>query len=418
MPSARALAWTFGASVAVAASIAAAVACLPDLKDLPVPPEGGAEAGNAGDAGDAAKRPPLCGNGIIDLDAGEACDPGEAGAVGCTNECTIDCFDGGGWIDPATDHCYALMPEGGNFMAATRACASVGGHVVSFASEMGEWSDVGSWTLAVGTAPFWVNLLRPPMAEAGTYFQYATVPSPGEPSEPGWAPFGACEGCYAHLRFPATDTSFPKLFAGEAAGECVGAVKDDLTWHSVICGDTLGIVCEREPPGSHAVQVSLPQGGTGWTFQVKATLDQGKHYLYDPIAMPAGSAAAFCRSYVDAAGGELVVFKSAEEREQVMAEILALPMQAPSELWIGLRRFYVDAGADAASVGPWLWEDGVPLGTVPGSVPPIPWGDQEPKAMGVARAYATPTTGNYDSELAHANDNDFGTQRAFVCEYQ
>src|SRR5262249_20415584 len=81
--------------VAAAAVLAWALvaACLPDLDVVVV----------SADGGDASGSGSVCGDGRIDPDAGEECDPGSGPPVGCAR-CKLQCDDDAG-IDPGSHHC-------------------------------------------------------------------------------------------------------------------------------------------------------------------------------------------------------------------------------------------------------------------------------------------------------------------------
>jgi hypothetical protein len=79
----------------------AIMSCLPDIS--PAKPAG---FDGGGEGGVVVVPPAQCGNGVIELDAGEQCDPGEAGAIGCSS-CQIACE--GGFVDDTSGHCYFAL---------------------------------------------------------------------------------------------------------------------------------------------------------------------------------------------------------------------------------------------------------------------------------------------------------------------
>src|SRR5487761_1596976 len=100
--------------VTIAASsglLGVVLACLPDLTVTPLPTD-------------------TCGSGVVDLARGEACDPGDAGATGCTATCAIDCE--GGAVDDASGHCYFWISGVDSYPLGKSKCSAAGGHVVSF----------------------------------------------------------------------------------------------------------------------------------------------------------------------------------------------------------------------------------------------------------------------------------------------
>ena len=399
--------------MAIASAVGVAVSCLPELAPL-----------TAEDAGDELydvpippPPMPLCGNGFIDSDAGdggEQCDPGSAGAKGCTDACTIDCFGDAGLVDPTTNHCYFVSTPGAGFDAditrgnADNRCEGSAAHVVTFVSD-DEVSEVIGWYRS--NANYWVGLMIPTTAPS---VQYVT---PLVTEEPGWAPDGACLGCFAHGRVP-TDTGF-FLAQPEAGLGCVIGVKDtSKPWYGETCFQTVArTICEREPPGTRA----FPCNVGNYCFDISATFGT-KHYLYSPLKLTASIAETTVCNVLGGDGGtsgtgSLVVFQSREEREQVWYVLNHLPggAVAPPEFWIGLSS---KQGADGGAITPlvWTWDDGEPLGSGTGG-PPIPWGDHEPKSTKPGYAYSADTAGNYDSQLAHAQDDFLNTQRPFVCQY-
>jgi hypothetical protein len=60
-----------------------------------------------------------CGNGIVD--PGEECDDPTPGNHGCTL-CKVDCGEAGAFKDPATSHCYWLLPKQVSFFVGEVSC--------------------------------------------------------------------------------------------------------------------------------------------------------------------------------------------------------------------------------------------------------------------------------------------------------
>jgi hypothetical protein len=306
--------------------------------------------------------PPLCGNGLIDRDAGEACDPGEAGAVGCTATCKIDCGDGG-LVDEATAHCYFLPAEQQrDYMNASMDCLMASAHPVTFTSPR-ELDVVAAWA-PTALPGFWIGFVK--SSDSAGYI----ADSPHD--EPGWEATN-CTGCYAAT----FDGGIPRSAAFDAgtATACVIAPavpklgdKPWLQWTCDAVGTGPRTVCEREPPGSST------QACNG-AFCVDLAFTHGaKRYLLFAQPATGDAAEAQCAQFP---GGLLVTLDSPEEREELWSEIASADPSI-TQIWIGL-------ALDADAGGSWTWSDGTPLGADGG--PPVPWGDKQPVDGGASRAY-------------------------------
>lgn len=362
---------SLGVTAGAAGSVAAAGACLPDLEVPPAVtvPESGVSSGSRG-----------CGDGLIETlddggDAGESCDPGEAGALGCS-ACRIACE---GTLDPVSGHCYFAVGAQSSYKAALAKCDERQAHVVTFSS-----ADEASFVAAVaGRDAYWVGLAYNG-AELGAY-------APANREEPGAAraeQSGPCPGCFGigldAGTFPASDSG---------AIDCVAA--EDERWTQVPCeSNSLVAICEREPVG-----LRMQSCAGGYCFTLPATAGR-KTYLLVVSMDTAEQAALTCASLE---GGALVRFDSREEREQLAHEIVArFPGEPALEFWIGLQR-------DGST---WSWGDGN------ASRPPV-WGDGEPSeaALGT-RAYVSISAGAvspYDTQLAHADKGPAEALR-YICE--
>jgi hypothetical protein len=360
------------------ASVGPLAACIANL------PPNGTSATNS-----AVSAESSCNDGYIDLAAGEECDPGpaagDAGLAGCSRDCKMQCP--GGFVWSGNNHCYALVAPAASTldMGATDQCATMGGHVVTFASDA-EFAAVAGNVVA---GSFWVGLepSTPPYASVVAY-------------EPGWSP--TCSGCYAFTPDP---TGALATFDGDAeagaAPECVvGATGADAgPWLAYPCsgGAALNVLCEREPVG-----VQSEQCDAGVCIDLVATAGS-KRYVYEDQPATPDDAAQACVVM----GGRLVMPDTRDEREQLWHELSKLTESpSPSSIWIGLAQ-PPDAGDS------WVWDDGQPLGARPS-----PWGDEEPLAISATtspRAYlehfATPPL---DDTLAR-NDGPI-TTLPFVCE--
>lgn len=357
-----------GPTLGVAAiALAAAGSCLPD-----VTVEGGAQA-----------RP--CGDGVVDLAAGEECDPGpdagEAGVVGCTGDCRVSCA---GVIDPTSRHCYFAGPPTARLQAGRDGCGGQRAHLVTFAS-VDELAFVDRRVLGdSGAALEWVNLDRVDVDGAAEWHTDTTAA--------GWS--GACPGCFA--KAPPEAGAFPNSDGG-LGGACVlWARAYPYSWLSIPCDvgafAQLATVCEREVVGA----LSRPCDG-GACLAVPTTAAD-RTYLYAATPRAWSDAASACGAIAGPTGpGRLFVPRSAEEREEVTRAVAA----KGASFWIGLSR----AG------GAWTWADGKALTSL---VYPLPWGDQAPEATGTA-AWVAADPNRYDVGLAHAGDA--ATARPFVCAF-
>src|SRR5579859_1656065 len=217
-----------------AGSVEMAGACIPDLPPDQMVPSPVANRG-------------ICGDGYIDLDAGEQCDPGvpDSATPGCSNRCTVTC-SGLKWS--VNDHCYELtlgllssLPD----QASARCAGFRGlGHVVTFASAR-ELDAVTRYLADADAGPFWVGLWQ-------AQDRFNSV----NPYEPGWSP--ACPGCYAHTQDPkAPLPRSPETLADPKALACVEGLLDSAKgpWVQYPCSGTdagLRVVCEHEPEGVHS----------------------------------------------------------------------------------------------------------------------------------------------------------------------
>ncbi len=349
------------ASFGVGAWIASA--CVPDLQTVQLT---------------ARPASPLCGDGFIDRDAGEACDPGEAGAVGCTSTCQIECGDAG-FVDPATEHCYFVPSDPQrDYPNASMDCEMAAAHAVTFGSPR-EFDLVAAWA-ETKLPGIWIGFVK--SSDSPGY----AADSPQD--EPGWESTN-CTGCYAATNATGgIDRS--ALFDAATSTDCVMAPDvphlGDAPWQEWPCDPTSTgprTVCERAPPGLS----SEPCNGA---FCVDLAFTHGtKSYLL--FAQPTGpdDAAALCAQFP---GGLLVTLDSPEEREELWAEIAGVDPSI-TQVWIGLAQ-------DGDAGGAWTWSDGTPLGLDGG--PPLPWGDKQPVDGGGTRAYLQrlPTEDVVDNQLA------------------
>jgi hypothetical protein len=361
-----------GGSLVVAAAVATVLSCLPDLPaDAPLPPPA---------------APTGCGDGIIDFEAGEECDPGPEYAAGsvCSSNCKVICA-GLKW--PLNDHCYELEPAAKSLTTtAEQVCNTHGGsHVVTFASES-ELAATVEYVRnnSLAASDFWVGL------DVASYRFYSSV----APDEPGWSP--QCPGCYAHTNDPNAPLHLPK--GVEAGAGCViGTLLANGTtvpqWDQHPCdGALVHVLCEREPVGTHL----RPCIDAGVACMELVFTAGEKRYVYVSQELPADEAQAYCASLGD--GGTLVVFESRDEREQLWHELAPL---SPGAIWIGL------ATDDA---GVWTWDDG----TRSDAGYPSAWGVGQP-AADAGRALMQTDPYAVDNTLA-ISTTALGDSRPFVCQ--
>lgn len=332
----------------------ACAACLPELTAVRGPVDGGEEAATIVTGG--------CGDGFIDDDAGESCDPGDASAASCT-DCNVRCP--GGKVDPESGHCYYLA-EAGTYQQAILACA--GGHVVTLESDR-EAAIVDGLT----SSPYWVGVSY--QAAIGGYRAEVTT-------EPGFPADGGCTGCYVR-----------SLERSDGGTDCV--VARDGGWSLSACDPTTAtVVCEREAPGQRSFYCQGP-----WCSTIPFTLNAKRYLLYlDTAARTAEDAARECAQYE---GGRLVTFDSREERAQLVREIIrVLGEEAPTfTAWIGV----------ASDGGTWTWDDGT---VVDDAGRPSPWGAGQP-STNAGRAFIRIGPAFFDSQLAQTGED---VPRPFICQ--
>lgn len=355
-----------GVFVLALAALSVPLACLPDL--------GAARAGEDG----SIPTTTACGDGIIATlddggDAGESCDPGDA--AGCEG-CQIKCE---GRLDPASGHCYFVAGVRSKYSDAVVACSPTNAHVVTVDSQ-GEAKLVDDLAADAG---YWIGLDY--QSGAGGYR------TPDGVNEPGWPTASSnpntCSGCFGFGLDGGGFLSAPGVDAGPA---CVAA--SGGSWFSVPCTDTASrtTICEREPAGQRGYYCGGPT-----CFTLPATAGQ-KVYVLFTSATPADAALAACREYQN---GNLVMFDSREEREQLARELRAELSDVLRTYWIGL----------APVAGGYAWDD-------QSTTRIMPWGDNQPSASTVGRAFLR-FTENYDTALVATDDPPNAAEpRPFVCQ--
>jgi Lectin C-type domain len=334
----------------------------------------------------------VCGDGVIDLDAGEQCDPGPGAAAddsgvavaGC-KACRIEC-PGFVWDN---HHCYhveqnAWTLQSGN-VSASGLCQGATSHVVTFASN-DERNAVTTYLASVSeSSPFWVGLNPDPGNPSSNSPSYSTVLGL---FEPGWA--AQCPGCYAGWDAGSALPLFPGVPDGGAG--CVIASPDpSQPWEQYPCSVSVPLrrslvdpqtVCEREPVGKRSspcqagICIDLPR-----THGAKSYV-----YLESPVSADDANSACLAIS------GRLVVLQSPEEREQLWRELSQLTVP-PYAIWIGLSL----VGNCRAPRPRWSWDDGTPDDQYPSE-----WGERQPARCLSSRAFLLHQSGA-DDTLAHSD---------------
>jgi hypothetical protein len=339
-------------------------ACIPDLPpdglaaaadgSTPdaIPDEGAATEGGSPDSASASH----CGNGMIELELNEQCDPGgalgDAGTAFCSPSCQMLCPDGG-FLWSSNDHCYTLAGESPSLPEAGTLCSP--GHVVTFASD----DEFEAVTGALGSSDdggpysFWVGMRAHLLGD--NHYDAVVVPR----YEPGWSP--DCSGCYARATGDGGD--FAHNDAGNG-GDCVRSRASPSVpyWEKSAClgAPKMRVICEHEPEEARL----LPATTGLFYFDLVSTYGK-KSYVYDDL-MPVteANAEATCVSH----GGTLVILQSRDEREQLWKQ---LSQTSATRVWIGL------ATSDAG----WAWDD--EAGADPDASPSA-WAIGEPSPLGPA----------------------------------
>jgi cysteine-rich repeat protein len=161
-----------------------------------------------------------CGNGVVEPEAGEACDDGNRlSGDGCSSDCKqVECFDEESYFDPISQHCYWRDRRVTSRTEAIARCAERGGYLFRW-STFGERDQVYRATLQSVGGRVWIGL----QSRSGTWTW-----DDGKPADPSMLPWGSRE--------PSGD------------GPCVEwRQAGDL--NDIPCTENRDFVCEREPPG-------------------------------------------------------------------------------------------------------------------------------------------------------------------------
>lgn len=338
-----------------------ALSCLPDV-DIPTP-----------------LAPNACGDGVVQYSLGEECDPGDAGAVGCSSACRLACD--GGVLDPWTRHCYFSTTPTNTLANARQLCSTAGGHLVTFASYT-ELGFVTDHVLDGGIG--WLDLERVDNEGGVPFFQT------DDNREPGWRggllPQQNCTGCYAKNSNPLAG-KFPVPDGGIDGRGVIFGSDIQTTWFAVpldVDPLRLAVICEREVPGR-----LIGPCDAGTCVQLSTTSADS---LYVVVTTPArySDAKMTCINF----GARLVVLQNAEEREGLTRALAG----AINDVWIGL----------ATQADTWMWADGTPTKAYD------PWAQGEPGKADGGAAYLHIDDAVYDTRLAHADA--LASMHPFVCE--
>jgi hypothetical protein len=355
-------------------ALAVAFACLPDLEVAVVPTA-------------------TCGDGVVDLEQGEACDPGDAGTpvVGCAPTCQIDCE--GGAIDPLSNHCYFWIDGVDSILEAITDCNNANAHLVSFV-DLQELQFVVSNGRNLPGAPdsgaTWLALTKGQLDDAGIQ-TYLTL---GGVDLPGWS--ASCAGCFALA--DGGDADLP--LGGASPQDCVNwrrSTTASFTQGVCTLTTTGPILCEREPAGAFASPCD--DASSDLCIEVPRTFAALPHkkYVFVSRAVDFANAASDCITR----GGMLAHFESSAEREEVIGEIVnVVGDQQVFNVWIGLS--FDDEG------GAWTWLDGTPATAVP------LWADGEP-SMSSGAASIEIDRDRFDTRLAQAQDP--ASTNGYVCQF-
>ncbi len=319
---------------------------------------------------------PVCGNGLIEYDAGEECEPnGSTNDHACV-DCKVVCS---GYKSPTSLHCYYVPSQRANtVLAAQGACRG------------------GSELIHLGSGPEHNALVENLIVDGGSLgpFYVALQEVTGEKLQPRWEPLVAgvpgwgpgCPACYAGgllLMKGRTD--------GGTAGECgcstqCAAASGVGPIVPIGCrldaGQNLRVVCERTPPGRHAAECDA-----GTCIVIASTHDH-KRYTLVRRDVTGADAVAAC----GAIGASLATFKTHGEREEIAQAITELGSDT-FKFWIGLEK----RGSG------WFWQDGVAESDFDAHVPVFASTVEMNDAKEGDRALITVTTGQplLDNGLAH-----------------
>jgi hypothetical protein len=286
----------------------------------------------------------------------------------------MTCINGAAtsFLDPASNHCYFVVPGGASTSVddSAQACAAAAAHLVQIVSDR-EMGVVASGSPYDG---YWIGLRKAVLSASYTPVDTTTI-------EPGWT--STCSGCYG------------RIDADAGGFECLTASKvADADWSHMGCTQKPGsgkvTLCEQEPPGHR----TAPCMGDKVCFSVPSTLagvvgGKTKRYVFVPSVITYADAVQTCGKL----GASLLVYDSREEREEVAAAVASMA----TDFWLDLDRDK-DAG--------WTWDSGLDASEV--------WGTNEPITRNGTHAYVVIGPGKLDSELAHvAGDSE---QHYVICQ--
>ena len=323
---------------------------------------------------------PVCGNGLIEYDAGEECES-NGSPTGCT-DCKVTCD---GYKDDASLHCYYVAPQRARTVfSAHGTCQNSGGlvHVSSLEEHKAIVDNLKAPLDAGAFSPFFVALQQASGEKIQTRWE------PLVAGVAGWSP--TCPACYAGTpaRLIAEQPDAGDGGCGCASTlQCVAAsAANQIVPIGCVTDRALGVVCERNPTGKHTTL--CPDAG-GACISLASTHHE-KRYVLVSQEVKAGEVADTCKRI----GATPAVFHTALEREEI-AEAVSELGASTFKFWIGLSK--VD--------GSWTWADGVSATNAEKAGRPSVFADSAEvlEATDGMRALITVTTGQplLDNGLAH-----------------
>jgi hypothetical protein len=392
------LAGAVSLGMTAAAVAVVGTACLPGL----IAPDAGVDSGNCNGV-------PCCGDGIIEPQMNETCDPGSVSAPFC-DRCSLQCPtpDGGAsGTDKTSSHCYASLPGRSTEAEATTLCGRLGAraHVVTLVDQ-DEATFLQGGPLDVAAARYWVGLGSPAFGDAGEV-EYNSVRLTS--GEPGWAASSFCSGCYA----PGVgqEQALETVDGGRDAGSAVCVAANNATTAVAIgCNARSKVICEHEPEGSRAQ--TCPSAASrlqGYCFDLIATAKPlKKHYFYSTAPGVAASVAVSrCTTFggQGSPSGTLVVLESGAEREQLIWELFQSGQFMDGlQFWIGLSAQKGDGGVVST------WDDF--------RTHPSVWGFAEPPTDTTQKLRAfLSVSSRFDTGLAQTPVSDSPNYLPFVCQW-
>ncbi len=336
---------------------------------------------------------PFCGNGLIEYDVGEECEP-NGSAIGCSSDCKVTCE---GYKDEASLHCYYLSPQRARTVFSARGVCK-DSNLVHLGSQ--DEHDVVMRNLRTvadgGVIPaFYVALQEQASGVKTTAARWEPLVA----GVAGWSM--TCPGCYEGV----VTLASAQPDAGDGGCACENALQcassssgGGIAPVGCVAEKSMTVVCERNPSGTHITQCK----DAGGTCIALASTHAKKRYVLVPQQVSPGAVKETCSQL----GGTPAIFDTTLEREEIAEAVSELGGSAYS-FWIGLTM--IGAGENKH----WIWADGM-VGRDPNRPDGVDGGASRPSvfADGVEarsategmRALITVTTGQplIDNGLAHA----------------